>query len=137
MHVYASLQLEDDEDGMWSDLQKKASINNFANPLPGEVLLTLPAVKSKQWGRFVRARYNPNLHAAFVTLVSEADRALVTLENWAVNDIHAVNRNWGWCVYGNDFSGKKLLQKSTYHQTLTASGGHGYVSMTVVCVLPE
>ncbi|KAG2388021.1 hypothetical protein C9374_000871 [Naegleria lovaniensis] len=68
-------------------------------PDVGDILLTIPCVHCSQWTRFIEASYNPNFHFAIVILVERVSGLYITLENWAVNDVHAVNGEWGLCCY--------------------------------------
>lgn len=69
---------------------------------------------------------------------SAREGVFVTLENWAVNDVSAANKNWGWCVYGSLAPGitEEALKRETYHTALTKSGGYGNISLTMICTLP-
>ena len=68
-NLYGKLYLK----GKIDDIAKKYKFNEFIKAKVGEALVTVPAVQSKQWARFVDvSMYNPNFHWAPIIACSNS-----------------------------------------------------------------
>jgi len=124
---YGKLYLKDE----LKNISQKYGLNEFIEPKVGDLLLTIPAIFCEQWTRFIECSYNPNFHFAVVVAVHERLGLYITLENWAVNDVEAINDLWGLRCYRNETAEAFETPIKSYHESLVSEGGYGNVALTM------